>query len=302
MRTHSAALVVMLLGVSASAIQAQERPGAGGNSRRGYVSLLDRLTEDEVEDGRPDADEPAAAWPNAQDPGPDLANFPNAAFTIPKGAFYVEFAPLSLYGPDTNTPNIYNTEFLLRYGLTDRVELRLFGNGYQSLYNGNPRKPAMSGIAPLAFDFKVNFWDQPNETLWLPTMGLEAYVETAFASRDFRAGTHPGLSLLMDHALPYGFQFEWNVGLNSTQLSTDSDGVEWNLQWAFQRLFFEKFNLFTHGFLNSATLPRLGDGVVVGGGFVYLYSKRLNLFGSYNAGLTPEAPTTLAQLGFAYAF
>lgn len=263
---------------------------------------MERLTTDELEAGRPDSTEPAASWPNAQDPGPDLANFPNAAFTIPKGAFHFEFAPFSLYGPDNDSPNTYNTQFLLRYGLTDRVELRLFGNGYESLYNGSPRKPARSGLAPLSFDFKVNFWNQPDDVLWLPSMGLEVFVQTEFASPGFRQGTQPGLSLLLDHALPMGFQFEWNVGLNSTLAATDSDGVEWNLQWALQRRFFEKLDIFTHGFLNSSALPREGDGLVVGGGAIYLLSKRLTLFGSYNAGLNPAAPTTFAQLGFAVAF
>lgn len=296
---HLAGLV--LLAVPAAG-RGQDLPERSDRDQARPRGLLARLVADDDEDGRADASEPAAAWPNAQDPGVDLANFPNAAFTIPKGAFQFEFAPFSLYGPDNNSPNTYNTEFLLRYGLTDKVELRLFGNGYESVYNGSPRKPAMSGFSPLSFDFKMNFWDQPDDVLWLPSMGLEVYIQTEFASPGFRAGTQPGLSLLLDHALPYGFQFEWNVGVNSTIAQRDFDGVEWNLQWAFQRRFFDKLDIFTHGYINSASLPREGDGIVVGGGGIYSVSKRLSLFGSYNAGVTPEAPTTFTQLGFSLSF
>ena len=61
-----------------------------------------------------------------RDPDPDTANFPNGAYTLPKGRMYIENSPVSFYGPSTITPPQYNWEYLLRYGLTDNLELRLF--------------------------------------------------------------------------------------------------------------------------------------------------------------------------------
>jgi hypothetical protein len=46
----------------------------------------------------------------------------------------------------------------------------------------------------------------------------------------------------------------------------------------------------------------VGDGIVVGGGGIYALNERVSLFGSYNAGLTVDAPTTFFLLGFASAF
>jgi hypothetical protein len=267
------------------------------------LGFLSRLTADDIdEEDRPDASETAAAWPNVHDPGPDMANFPNAAFTIPRGAFHIEFAPVGLYGPDKDTPPTYTTEFLLRYGLTDRVEARLFGNGYQSMFHVRPGLQGGSGWSPIAFDTKVNFWSQPDERLWLPSVGMEAWIQADFATKALREGTQAGINLLFDHALPGQFQLEWNVGVNSTPEAQQFDGLEWNFQWAFQRRFFDRLDVFTHGYINSASLPREGDGIVVGGGGVYSVNDRLALFGSYNAGLTLEAPTTFFQLGFALAF
>jgi hypothetical protein len=290
--------LVLLVVLSAPDCPAQD----GGTGLR-QPRFLERLTaEGADEEDRPDAAEQAAAWPNIHDPGPDMANFPNAAFTIPRGAAHVEFAPVGLYGPDKNTPPMFTTEYLLRYGLTDRLELRLFGNGYQSMYHVRPGQDGGSGFSPIAFDVKANFWNQPDDQLWLPSAGIEAFVQADFATKALREGTQAGLSLLFDHALPYEFQLEWNVGINTTPEPARGDGVEWNFQWALQRRFFDRLDVFTHGYINSASLPREGDGIVVGGGGIYSLSDRLALFGSYNAGLTHEAPTTFFQLGFALAF
>jgi hypothetical protein len=59
---------------------------------------------------------------------------------------------------------------------------------------------------------------------------------------------------------------------------------------------------FTHGFINSSAIPNLGDGIVVGAGGLYTLGERLSQLGSYNAGLTVDAPTSFFLLGFASAF
>ena len=244
-----------------------------------------------------------------------MANFPNSAFTIPRGAFQVEFAPLALSGPSDDTGPTYSTQFLLRYGLTDHLELRLFGLGFTAILRGPQRT---TGFSPIAFDLKANLWDESENHL-IPAVGLEAYIQTIYGSPVFRSGTQPALSLLFDHTLPKGFNFEWNVGFNGAQAQVrdnndingpintvhnqpETEALEFNLQWALQRRFFDRLDLFTHGYLNSSAIPNLGDGVVVGGGAVWMATRKVTFFGSYNAGLNKNAPTTSAILGGSWAY
>jgi hypothetical protein len=93
-----------------------------------------------------------------RDPDPDTANFPNGAYTLPKGRLLIENSPVGLYAAarDGTQSAVYQREFLLRYGLTDNLEFRLFSNGltHQSALG---KLPAVTGFSPLAFDFKANF-------------------------------------------------------------------------------------------------------------------------------------------------
>ncbi len=65
-----------------------------------------------------------------RDPDPDTANFPNGAYTIPKGRLYIENSPVGFYGASKGTPATYQWETLMRYGLTDNLEFRIFTNGF----------------------------------------------------------------------------------------------------------------------------------------------------------------------------
>jgi hypothetical protein len=236
--------------------------------------------------------------PDIRNPGPDTANFPNSAFTLPRGRFTVEVSPVFLSGPSVGTAKSYNAEFLLRYGLTDRVELRLFGNG-PAFEKG---RFAANGMSPLAWDLKINLW--PEDKLhWIPAVGLETFILTPTGSPGLNQGTQASINLLFDHSLPLGILFEWNIGVVGDPSSNNRGNVlEPVVAWAFQRELVEDFDVFFQGFFNGATLPRFGDGVVLGAGAVWTINTRLAVFGSYNAGVTPEAPTTIFQLGGAVAF
>jgi hypothetical protein len=102
-----------------------------------------------------DADEPIKppSEPNIKEPGPDMGDYPNSAFTLPQGRAYVEFAPLSIETANAENPAAYGFPFLLRYGLTDDVELRLITTGLASVFNtGN----TVSGFFPLIIDTKIH--------------------------------------------------------------------------------------------------------------------------------------------------
>ncbi|MFO0891072.1 MAG: transporter [Isosphaeraceae bacterium] len=256
---------------------------------------------------------------NIRHPDPDTANFPNSAFTIPQGRVYIETSPIAFYGNSVSSPRVYNWEFLFRYGITDRLEFRLFSNGLTNEYSSvrHPKNSPLSennseptiGFSPLIFDLKYHLWDEHKRSL-LPAVGIEVYIETTLGSRAFNQGTQPSINLLFDHSLPLGFQFEWNVGIAGNVTAQGSIFYDLAFQWALQHeLFSEDLIVFTHGYLNNAALPRISQDVFPGGsdvlvsgiGAQYALSDRLAIFGSYNWGLTPGSPGYLALMGVAFA-
>jgi hypothetical protein len=250
-----------------------------------------------------------------RDPDPDTANFPNGAYTLPKGRLYLETSPASFYGGSKVSPPQYNWEYLFRCGLTDNLEFRIFSNGLTATRG----KGATTGVSPLAFDFKANFWEE-NTDYWIPAMGLEVYLQSTFGSPAFNSGTQPSMALLFDHTLPFGFNYEHNFGITGNQGPLHiANFYQFSYQWALQHQIVKDFDVFFQGFYNAAALPRvryydlelrkLAPGfpqkptaVVVGVGAIWTVTNRLAIFGSYNFGLTVDSPKTIALLGFAVAF
>jgi hypothetical protein len=107
----------------------------------------------------------------------------------------------------------YSWNYLLRMGLTDRVEFRLYGNGL-SWQAAGLGQPETTGFAPLVFDTKIHFFEE-NKELFIPATGLEVYIQTPWGSPAFDAGTQPGITLLFLNSLPWGWEVNWNVGLAS---------------------------------------------------------------------------------------
>jgi hypothetical protein len=248
---------------------------------------------------------------NIRDPDPDTANFPNGAYTIPKGRVYIENSPVGLYGASKVTPRIYQWEFLVRYGLTDNLEFRIFSNGLTAQASDG-KQPGTTGFSPLAFDFKANFWEE-NTKYHLPAMGVEIYLQSTFGSPAFNGGTQPSINLLFDQTLPFEINFEYNVGITGVQNAERQIDYEFSFQWSFQRQVVPDFDVFVQGFYNAAALPRLlrfdrpeAEGGlptvnVVGAGAIWTVNDRLAIFGSYNFGTTTGSPQTIALLGFAVA-
>jgi Putative MetA-pathway of phenol degradation len=257
--------------------------------------LLDDSPNDEDDD--PPKRKPVTR-PDIREPGPDTANFPNSPHTLPQGRAYIETSPVFISGPSRGTPPTYNAEFLIRYGLTDRVELRLFGNG-PTFERG---ALGSNGFGPLAWDIKTNLWKE-NEEYHIPAVGLEVFLLTASGSKKLNQGTQPSITLLFSHTLPFDIILEWNVGLvGDPSLNNSFSSIEPAAAWAFEREIFNDFFFFFQGYFNGPTLPRYGDGVELGGGVRWTLTDRLALWASYNGGVSKEAPTTLFYLGGAMAF
>jgi hypothetical protein len=249
---------------------------------------------------------------DVSNPGSDLANFPNSAFTLPQGRGYLELSPFTYYGTGVNNSAQFNTEYLLRYGATDSIELRLFGNGVS--WSGGSSQ--VWGFSPIAFDTKIHLWGE-NQNYFLPAAGLEAYIQTPWLSSNaaFNQGTQPSISFNFDQSLPLDIDFEYNVGATRALVASGSNAWEFVFQWAFQRDFFSKdFAVFIHGYYNAMGLPRSPAVVAsynnvnkpvqnaVGAGFVWTIGNRLQLYGQTSGGTTQFTNSIISMLGFVVAF
>jgi len=235
-----------------------------------------------------------------REPGPDTANYPNSPDTLPRGAVYVETSPVFFSGPiSTLQPQTYNAEFLYRMGLTDRVEFRLFSNGYtwQAAGLGMPQT---TGFSPLVFDTKIHFWEE-NRDYWLPAVGFEAYVQTPWGSPAFNAGTQPSLTMLFRSTLFWGLEAEYNVGVAADSTRNGFVPID-VIQWAITKSITDDFDLFVHGFQNQSALPRVAFQTVVGGGFVCFPNDRVSFYGNWGAGTDKSGPASTFQLGVAGSY
>lgn len=240
------------------------------------------------------ADEQSGAKADIRSPGPDLANFPNSAFTLPKGRVYAEVAPFNYSKRSGDgSPAQFNAGYLLRYGLTDDFELRLMSDGYTSV-----RGPGASGMAPQVLDFKWHVRDEDKDR-FLPAFGLEVALQTNWAKRALRGGTQPAISLNFDQTLPFDVAFEYNLGAFSQNSDAGKRQVQAALSWAFQKEVVADVAVFVNGYTNT------GQGActsAVGGGMQWAPCSRFAMFTNLSGGMTQATPKFSALLGFALAF
>ncbi len=261
----------------------------------------------------------STAWPDITTPGPDMGDFPNSAFTLPKGRSYVEFSPITLVNADRQTPAAYVAPYLLRYGLTDNVEFRLFGNGVTRVGGASPT----TGFSPLNLDMKIHLWNDRKEWL-VPAVSLEIYLTTPWGSSQFTNGWQPSINMNFDLPITKKTNLEWTLGYSEVQEAININTSErfiprfnflvpgihrtfdlnfnqFSAQWAIEHDVTDRLQVFAHGFHNGAILLNLGSGEMIGVGAFWKFSSRLTGFGSINTGLTPNLPSCAGQIGFAIA-
>lgn len=238
--------------------------------------------------------------PSIRNPGPDTANYPNGPNTLPRGGVYLELSPVFFTAPISGIqPQAYNAEFLLRLGLTDRFEFRIFSSGFTWQAAGLGMDET-TGFSPLVFDTKMHLWEE-NRDWFLPAAGLEAFIQTPWGSPAFDAGTQPAIIMLFRNTLFWGLTAEYNVGVAAD--STQNGYVPIDIvQWAITKEVTEDFQVFVHGFQNESALPRVSAQTVVGGGFVWFPSDRLSVFGNWGAGTDRSGPASTFQVGMANAY
>lgn len=297
-----------------------------------HLDVLVSDTADKIEDaffrGRYDrsrarSPENIDAWrsqPDIANPGVDLANFPNSAFTLPEGRAYIEMSPLTYYGPAKGQGPQFNSEFLLRYGLTDSIEARVYGNGAtwqgaSTTYRGHA--PSAFGFSPIAFDTKIHLMDAHDDQ-YLPAIGLEAYVQTSYlGNAAFNQGTTPGVTLNFDQSLPFDIDFEYNLGAAEQVDAYGTKAWQFIFQWALQRDLMDKYlAVFVHGYYNAMNLPRLPQQQTVsyqdigsaptqnavGAGFLWTPNNRVAFWAQSAGGTGAYSPSVISNIGFAVAF
>jgi hypothetical protein len=250
-------------------------------------------------------DAPATPPPtDISSPGPDTANFPDSAFTLPKGRSYIETVPgtFSLPGDD-GTPGTWSWPFMIRTGLTDNVEFRIISQG-PTVVGATANAPAIDGFAPLVFDLKIHLWGDKDRLYW-PAVGVQTFLLTGIASRPFQVGTEPGMVLLFDHRLPGDWVIEWNVGCYGTGVQSLPDDLslpDLGAQWAFQKQLTPTLAVFYQGFYNAAGIPYFPSDLVSGLGVQWNTSQRLAVYTSYNWSLDGMGSPSGGSSGFAYAY
>ena len=125
------------------------------------------------------------------------------------------------------SPTHWSVGYLLRYGVTDDFELRLLSDGYTNLRGSD----GPFGMAPQTFDFKWHVSDE-NKDSHLPAFGVEVAVQPDIASRAFREGTQPALSLNFDQTLPLDIAFEYNVGVFTQNSNEGKRQAQAVFSWA----------------------------------------------------------------------
>jgi hypothetical protein len=240
---------------------------------------------------------------NIRRPDPDTANFPNSAYTVAKGRMYIENSPVGFTGPARFSSSSYNWNYLIRYGLTDNLEFRLFGNGYTAIQG----KDKTTGFAPLDFDFKAHFWNE-NRKFFIPAAGLEVYLQTDFGSPAFDHGVQPSINMLFDQTLFFDVNLEWNIGITGAR-ANGNIYYEVSASWSFEHKIVKDLDIFIHGFYNAASLPRsilfnpaASNAIVNGVGLIKTVNDQFAIFGSYNLGCTKTSPNHIILAGFAVAF
>src|SRR4051812_5949403 len=90
-------------------------------------------------------------------PGPRHGEFPQRCLHSGQGPRVPRDLPHRVLRLEQGLAPDLSVDFLLRYGLTDNLEFRIFSKGLTA-QAARGKQPATTGFSPLAFDFKANFW------------------------------------------------------------------------------------------------------------------------------------------------
>ena len=246
-------------------------------------------------------------------PGPELPNFPENTDTLKQGMAYIEVSPWAYSASASGGTSKFSTPYLVHYGATDDIELRLMGDGVA--WSNEPNTSA--NFSPLTFGALIKGFDEIEE-YFIPAMCFEVLLKTELlGNAQTNAGTQPSFSVTFQNSLPFDVSFNYTFGASRTQQLIESDQAatmnrwDYTISWAFQRsVYSDDFAVFIHGYYNTTRVPTAdvvpgsvyGGDSVIGGGFVWSITDELAFYGQASAGLTANSPTVSSWSGFAFSF
>lgn len=230
-----------------------------------------------------------------ENPGADLANFPNSAFTLPAGKAYIEMTPVNFSSRAAKGESAqYAFSTLLRYGLFDDLELRFFADGFIHKFDSSNT----DGFSSQTFNLKWHIKDRENDSI-LPAIALESALTTDFLRSEGHNTLLPSLSINFDQVVFFGVAFEYNMGFITQADAFNQLQAQLALSWAFQREIINNTSVFIHGYTNTAAGATTS---ALGGGIQWTPGDKFTLFANVNAGLTRITPEVSMISGFALAF
>jgi len=246
--------------------------------------------------------------PDIRSPGPELATFPENVNTLPAGNGYIEISA-GYVGSSATEDGKVNTPFLLEYGLTDDIELRIYDNGF----TWSDTNKTFRGFEPPTFGALIHVMDEQPE-YFLPAIAFEPLVTTnLLGNSNTQGGIQPILQFTFVNTLPSDIEFNYTLGTFRNRNNLNQENWQFQFQWALQREFFwDDLALFIHGAYNTLTITPPENSApsvvlttgqsVIGGGFILTVSDRLALYGQISGGINTDSTAILSWAGFSFAF
>lgn len=171
---------------------------------------------------------------------PDRPGIADGSQSVGRGVFQVELGGERDHFVDGDV-HALSTPLLLRYGITEPLELRVEGNGYNRVTAPGFRT---SGWAPVSIGFKYHFLDKPS-------LGIIGRYFPVSGSGEFKS-EHPSADLRLagDVDLTEKWSLNPNVGV-ATQDDGDGRFTSALAALTLQYNFTKKFNVFVDGGLQS---------------------------------------------------
>lgn len=253
----------------------------------------------------------------------ELASFPNSASTLAQGNWSLEWSTLSYTDASKVASSMGSSEVLIRYGLLDPLEFRIYTQGLTAQWGSNPSL----GFSPLKFDIKARLLETMEEYPWLPAVAFETALQTQLlGSSAFNAGTEPTFTLNVDQPLG-DYLFQYNVGTMRYMSACNPNQMDWNLtfSWSIEREVFNDLTLFIDGFYGASVLPKVttmnkvspvscldlsskSDGIgkngrlfgenMVGGGLFWHATSDLGVYLNVAGGTNSDSPGYMSYVGF----
>jgi len=234
----------------------------------------------------------------ARDLATDRPDTTESAITVPKGRFQIEAEALAHSWNEGRSTSWTVAESLLKFGVTDQMDLQLNVPIYGRLLDDNDEWA--DGFGNLTLRMKYNLWGNDEGR---SALALLPYVSAPTAARGLGSEKwEPGL------AIPFSLELtdRFNLGLQQ-QFDWIDDGnggrdLEWLHALVVGASMTDRFGLFAEG----VALLRLESGgetdVALNLGWTYLVTPEFQLDGGVRFGLAGQVDDVQIFLGWSQRF